>query len=79
MNTFSGLNPIITAHACDLISQIASMDEKNTIIVVSHDIPSIVSIADILWIMGFDYEEKEVETTIPKVRTASARCTNKIY
>ena len=56
---FSGLDPVMTAHACDLISQIASMDERNTIIVVSHDIPSIVSIADILWILGFDYEEKD--------------------
>lgn len=54
---FSGLDPIMTSQTCEMIQEVANMHEKNTIIIVSHDIPSTVSISNILWLLGYDYDE----------------------
>lgn len=56
---FSGLDLIILEKTCRLISKIANMDEKNTIIVVTHDVTAAASIADHLWLMGRDDHECE--------------------
>lgn len=51
---FTGLDPLMKDKVCDLIDQVATMDEKNTMFVVAHDIAALVSISDTLWIMGRD-------------------------
>ncbi|MCH8618284.1 ATP-binding cassette domain-containing protein [Undibacterium sp. TS12] len=54
---FSGLDPIAKATVCDMILQISTQDELNTIIVVSHDIDASISIADTIWLLGRDYDK----------------------
>jgi ABC-type nitrate/sulfonate/bicarbonate transport system ATPase subunit len=49
---FSGLDPNMKSRACALITQVANLDERNTIIVVTHDVTEGLSIADTVWLMG---------------------------
>jgi len=49
---FSGLDPLNKAKACELIAELALLDEEQTIIVVTHDIREAVKIADTLWLLG---------------------------
>ena len=51
---FSGLDPNMTEKVCDMLIKISNLDEKNTIIIVSHDITSTTTISDTLWLMGRD-------------------------
>jgi NitT/TauT family transport system ATP-binding protein len=53
---FSGLDPIAVGEVCRLISEVANLDELNTIIVVTHDIPAAIEVADTLWLVGRDRE-----------------------
>ncbi|HWZ45519.1 MAG TPA: ATP-binding cassette domain-containing protein [Candidatus Saccharimonadales bacterium] len=55
---FSGLDVVMEAKVCELIAEIASLDELNTIIVVTHDVTAAASVADHLWLMGRDRGEK---------------------
>ncbi len=48
----TGLDPIMKDKVCELIKVVASMSEENTIFVVTHDIASILTIADTLWMLG---------------------------
>lgn len=54
---FSGLDLIMKQRACSLIQEVASMDELNTIIVVTHDVTEGMSIADTVWLMGQEQKE----------------------
>lgn len=54
----TGLDPIMKDKVTDLIRQVASLSEENTIFIISHDIPSIMSVADQLWLMGRVRNEK---------------------
>lgn len=54
---FTGLDPIMKDRVCDLILQVSCMDEKNTVFVVAHDIQSLVTISDTLWLFGRDMRE----------------------
>lgn len=49
---FSGLDLLMKQRACALITQVANLDELNTIIVVTHDVTEGMSIADTVWLMG---------------------------
>lgn len=49
---FSGLDPINKQAACELIAEVSRMDERNTIILVTHDIREAVKVSDTLWLMG---------------------------
>lgn len=49
---FSGLDPLIKNSICDLIADVAQLDELMTILIVSHDIEPTLSIADTVWLMG---------------------------
>lgn len=49
---FSGLDPVMKQHAADMIVKVANLDERNTIIVVTHDIMQGCSVADTVWLMG---------------------------
>lgn len=57
---FSGLDYKAKQDACNLISQVVYDDkegtakEKNTVIVVTHDIDTGLQIADTVWFMGWD-------------------------
>jgi len=55
---FSGLDVVMEAKVCELINEIASLDELNTIIVVTHDVTAAASVADHLWLMGRDRDER---------------------
>ncbi|MFZ6720125.1 ABC transporter ATP-binding protein [Undibacterium sp. Ji49W] len=54
---FSGLDPLAKARVCDTILKISTLDELNTIIVVSHDIDACIAIADTIWLLGRDYDQ----------------------
>lgn len=51
---FTGLDPVMKDRACELINQVATMHEHNTIFVVAHDISALACIADRLWLFGRD-------------------------
>ena len=53
---FSGLDLVMEAKVCELINEIACLDELNTIIVVTHDVTAAATVADHLWLMGRDRE-----------------------
>src|SRR6266850_2553599 len=53
---FSGLDVIMEAKVCELIAEIAALDELNTIIVVTHDVTAAATVADHLWLMGRDHD-----------------------
>jgi len=55
---FSGLDINMIKEVSEVILEIANLDELNTVIIVSHDIPSTVAISTNLWILGYDYDEK---------------------
>jgi len=54
---FSGLDVVMEAKVCELINEIARMDELNTIIIVTHDVTAAASVADHIWLMGRDRDE----------------------
>jgi len=64
---FSGLDPLMTTQVCQMIETVANINEKNTIIIVSHDIPSTVSIAQTIWLLGYDYDP-QTKQPIPGAR-----------
>lgn len=49
---FSGLDPIMKRKAAELLAAVANRDERNTIIVVTHDVTEGLSIADTVWMLG---------------------------
>jgi polar amino acid transport system ATP-binding protein/sulfate transport system ATP-binding protein len=51
---FSGLDLVMESKVCELINEIACLDELNTIIVVTHDVTAAATVADHLWLMGRD-------------------------
>ena len=54
----TGLDPISKDRVCDFIRQVSEIAEENTIFVVTHDIPAILTIADHLWLLGRQRDEK---------------------
>jgi len=56
----TGLDPLMKDKVCALVKQVASIAEENTIFVVTHDIAAILSIADHLWLLGRDRDEKGI-------------------
>lgn len=51
---FSGLDPTQKDNACELITEVASANELNTIIIVTHDTRSALAVSDHIWMMGRD-------------------------
>jgi polar amino acid transport system ATP-binding protein/sulfate transport system ATP-binding protein len=51
---FSGLDVIQIAQAVELVIEMASVHELNTIIVVTHDITAALEVADTVWLLGRD-------------------------
>lgn len=56
---FSGLDPINVDKVCALLSEVACMDDLNTVIIVSHDVSAVASVSDTLWLMGRDRDANE--------------------
>ena len=56
----TGLDPLMKDKVCALIKQVASISEENTIFVVTHDIAAILTVADHLWLLGRDRDERGV-------------------
>lgn len=48
----TGLDPIMRDRVCSFIRKVSSMSEENTIFVISHDIASVLTFSDTLWILG---------------------------
>jgi polar amino acid transport system ATP-binding protein/sulfate transport system ATP-binding protein len=51
---FSGLDLTMLDKTTALIQKVANMDELNTIIVVSHDVTTLLSVVDHAWLLGRD-------------------------
>jgi ABC-type nitrate/sulfonate/bicarbonate transport system ATPase subunit len=54
---FTGLDPLMKDKTCDLIMKVSQMHEKNTIFIVAHDIPALVTVSDTLWLLGRDHDK----------------------
>lgn len=66
---FSGLDPILKEQAVNLIVDIASRDELNTIIVTTHDIESAISVADTICLLGRDTDATGNKTPGARIQT----------
>jgi polar amino acid transport system ATP-binding protein/sulfate transport system ATP-binding protein len=55
---FSGLDCLMVDECLRLIKRVSDMNDRNTVVLVSHDISAIVSICDHVWIMGRDRNEE---------------------
>jgi polar amino acid transport system ATP-binding protein/sulfate transport system ATP-binding protein len=53
----TGLDPISKDRVCKFIKEVAEISEENTIFVVTHDTPAILTIADHLWLLGRKRDE----------------------
>lgn len=51
---FSGLDPINLEKTVNLIQKVASLDYRNTVIVVTHDVTAACAVADHIWMLGRD-------------------------
>ena len=63
---FSGLDPVAVGKVAAMLVEVANMDELNTIIVVTHDIAAALEVADLVWLMGREYDA--AGTRIPGAR-----------
>ncbi len=55
---FSGLDVVQLENVIQLVYEVASAHELNTLILVTHDISAAVEVADVLWVLGRDRDEK---------------------
>lgn len=49
---FSGLDPVMKENVCHLLTEVASDDDLNTIVLTTHDIGSALAVADEIWLMS---------------------------
>ncbi len=63
---FSGLDMVMLEKTAELIQKVANLDELNTIIIVSHDVTSVASVSDHIWLMG--RERNQDNQIIPGAR-----------
>lgn len=57
---FASLDLINIEIACATIVKAANTNELNTFVVVTHDVTAAVSIADHVWMLGFERDEKGI-------------------
>lgn len=48
----AGLDPLAKDNVCSLIARLANRSEIQTVLLVSHDIPSVVAMCDTIWLIG---------------------------
>jgi ABC-type nitrate/sulfonate/bicarbonate transport system ATPase subunit len=58
---FSGLDMVMIRQVQELIREVATMNELNTIILISHDIVATASMADTLWLLGRDTDPQTAQ------------------
>lgn len=63
---FSGLDVVALSKVRQVMLEMSQRHEENTLIVITHDVTSAVSIADTIWLMGRDRDEQG--TIIPGAR-----------
>jgi len=51
---FSGLDPLAIDRVCDLVAEASTLDELNTIIIVTHNIEAGLKVADTVLLLGRD-------------------------
>lgn len=51
---FSGLDLRMVREVCSLVREVSRQDELFTIVIVSHDIDAVLSVADTIWLLGRD-------------------------
>lgn len=56
---FSGLDPAALGEVLELIAEVAHMDERNTVIIVTHDIRAAILASDTLLMLGREAEPGE--------------------
>jgi polar amino acid transport system ATP-binding protein/sulfate transport system ATP-binding protein len=54
---FSGLDVVQLENVIELIGEMASLSEFNTIIIVTHDISAAIEVADTIWLLGRDRDK----------------------
>ena len=71
---FSGLDPINKDEAIELIGDVSSQDELNTIVVTTHDVESAITIADQLVLLGRNepVDGKKTGSSIKKIYDLAA-------
>lgn len=71
---FSGLDPLMKDEACKLILDVSMLDELNTSVITTHDISTAIVVADTIWLIGRDRDEKgnSVGARIQKVYDLAA-------
>jgi NitT/TauT family transport system ATP-binding protein len=65
---FSGLDPAALEDVTKLITEVAHMDELNTVVVVTHDIRSALLISDTLFMLGRDRDAKGKATSGARIQ-----------
>jgi ABC-type nitrate/sulfonate/bicarbonate transport system ATPase subunit len=68
---FSGLDVKMKNEVCRLILEVSLVDERNTIIVTTHDIDTAIKIADHVWVLGY-------QNTAEGQRVPGATCIHSI-
>lgn len=53
---FSGLDPIMKKRTTDAIIKLSQLNTYNTVIIVTHDITEGLTVADTVWMMGYEKE-----------------------
>lgn len=53
---FSGLDPIAKKKTQALIQRVADLDDKNSVIIVSHDMAAVSAVSDHVWMLGRDHD-----------------------
>ncbi|WP_426061627.1 ATP-binding cassette domain-containing protein [Hymenobacter sp. B1770] len=53
---FSGLDVAMIDEMKRIIHEVTTMDELNTVIIVSHDIVTTTALADRLWLLGYEHD-----------------------
>lgn len=54
---FSGLDPVAKKKAQTLIQKIANLNDRNCIVIVSHDITAVSAVSDHMWMLGRSKDE----------------------
>lgn len=65
---FSALDLNNTQKTCKVIRRVADMDDKTTVIVVTHDIRAALCVADTVWLMGRDRDAAGCPTSGGKIK-----------
>lgn len=55
---FSGLDLVAVDTMCGFVSEMAGADELTTFVLVTHDVTAAIEVADTIWLLGRDRDER---------------------